>query len=244
MEEIDEELDTNKCAKCGKEFKSLLAHLKKISPCENFYSPDQLKELREKSAKKTRLKTAQNRKTYQATPRFKELRSVQNKKHYQLHKKEKLQYEKKHYQTNKKQILSKRAEAYKAKTKCLANFYKEIQFGPIFPCICCMRCLPLRSVAKLTDKFYQKLLDNDMAKFVCKEEHLQIFGKWYLCSTCYRNLSNCDMPSQCFENGLKVAAVPDCLKISDVGNQLLAKNLVFIKVRNFNNYFLKLTFKV
>ena len=221
------------CAKCKKKWKSLLAHLGKIKECQEFYSEEQLQALRIESAERSRLKRAEKRKVREGNLECKQLRSAQNKKNYVKHQQERLEYKKEYYQKNRFKLQC----SYKAKTKCLANFYKEIQFGPIFPCICCMRCLPLRSVSKLSDKFYQKLLNNDMAKFVCKEEHLQMFGKWHLCSTCYRNLSNCDMPSQCFENGLKLAPVPDCLKISDVGNQLLAKNLVFIKVRNLNNYF-------
>ena len=228
-----EEPDEAQCANCKKKFKSLLAHLGKIEDCEKSYSEEQLQALRVESAERSRKKKAEKRKTREATQECKQLRSVQNKKNYEAHQQEKLEYQKKYYQNNRMKIQCN----YKAKTKSLANFFKEIQYGPIFPCICCMRCLPLRSVSKLTDKFYKKLLETDMAKFVCKEEHLQIFGNWYLCSTCYRNLSNRDMPSQCFENELKLAPVPDCLKISDVGNQLLAKNLVFIKVRCFNKAF-------
>ena len=213
---------TSKCAKCGREFKSLLAHLNNMKSCKDFYSADELQELRSECTKKSRIRKAETRKNYEKTSHCKQQRSIQNKKNYEHHREER---------------LSKASKTYMAKTKSLQNFYKEIQYGPIFPCICCMRCLPMRTVSKMTDKFYQKLLENDMAKFVCKEEHLQIFDKWYLCSTCYRNLSNCDMPSQCFENGLKLATVPDCLKISDVGNQLLAKNLVFIKVRHNNDVF-------
>ena len=151
----------------------------------------------------------------------------EKKKNYkQSHKEEIQKYNKHHYQTNK----SKKANSYKVSTKSLQNFFREIQRGPIFPCICCMRCLPLRSVSKLTDKFYQKLCEKDVAKYLCRESKLQIDGKWHLCSTCYSNLNQGNLPSQCQENGLQLATVPDCLKISDVGNQLLAKNLVFLKV--------------
>ena len=39
------------------------------------------------------------------------------------------------------------------------------------------------------------------------------------------------MPSTCFQNGLGLSEVPECLKLTDLENQLVAKNLVFIKIR-------------
>ena len=149
-----------------------------------------------------------------------------NKNYKQGHKKEIQEYNRQHYQMNK----SKRADSYQSNTKCLKNFFKEIQRGPIFPCISCMRCLPSRSVTKLSEKFYQKLCEKDVAKYICREPRFQIDGQWNLCSTCYSHLNSGNLPLQCQENGLQLAPVPDCLKVSDVGNQLLAKNLVFIKV--------------
>ena len=38
------------------------------------------------------------------------------------------------------------------------------------------------------------------------------------------------MPNICFQNGLNLSEVPDCLKLTDLENQLISKNLVFIKV--------------
>ena len=38
------------------------------------------------------------------------------------------------------------------------------------------------------------------------------------------------MPNICFQNGLDVSDVPDCLKLTDLENQLISKNLIFIKV--------------
>ena len=155
-----------------------------------------------------------------------------NKNYKQSNQKKIQEYNKQYYQCTK----SKRAESYQTNTKCLKNFFKEIQRGPIFPCISCMRCLPSRSVTKLSDKFYQKLCEKDVAKYLCREPRFQIDGHWHLCSTCYSHLNSGNLPSQCQENGLQLSPVPDCLKVSDVGNQLLAKKLVFIKV-NINPFY-------
>ena len=232
-----------KCAHCKKYFKNVLIHIGLNKTCESNYPKDQLKLLRENAKSKTTEKKKITRKIQEATPQRKEKRAQhdktfrekhrdkrrqENQLHYQNHKQEKKDY----YQKNKSKI----AKAYKENKKCLQNFFKEIQHGPIYPCISCMRCLPLRSVRKLTDKFYHKLCEQDVAKYVSRQPNLQINNSWHLCSTCYNNLYKGNLPSQCQENGLKLAPVPDCLKISDAGNQLLAKNLVFIKVCKLKHF--------
>ena len=217
-----------KCAHCKKFFKSILIHIGLNKTCESNYPKDQLKFLREQS----KTKSAQKRKIHDATPEYKEKRTEYDSKYREKNRTQKQQENRIYYQKNKLKIKAKRAQAYKENSKCLQNFFKEIQHGPIYPCISCMRCLPLRSVTRLSENFYRKLCENDVARYVCKEPYLQINDHWHLCKTCYRNLSKGDLPSQCQENGLQLAPVPDCLKISDAGNQLLAKNLVFIKVCN------------
>lgn len=191
------------CPGCGKPYKSVWTHIARSKTCDGG-TIGRSEEMR----KNTRVL---KRKLSNATPAAKASKKESNKTYYQKNK-------------------AKKAESYKANTKSLQNFFKEIQRGPIFPCISCMRCLPSRSVRKLTEKFYQKLCEQNSEKYVCREQRLQIDSNWYLCLTCYNNLNKGNLPSQCQENGLKLATVPDCLKISDVGNQLLAKNLVFVKV--------------
>ena len=218
--------DKEICPGCKKPFKSVATHIARSKKCDGGKSKGQIESIRKNAAIKTKLKYNLKRKRENDTFEGRQKRALQNKKYYESHKEEILQDRKQHYQKNR----AKLAENYKATTKSLQNFFKEIQFGPIFPCISCMRCLPLRSVTRLTDKFFEKLLENKSADNLRKEDHLKMNGKWYLCSTCYNHLSKGNMPSQCYKNGLDLADVPECLKISDVGNQLLAKNLVFVKV--------------
>ena len=226
-----------KCAHCKKFFKSILIHIGLKKECEANYPKDQLQALKEAAQSNSKSKKAEKRQIRDAAPEAKKKRAKHDKSYHERHRKERQQvfqsyYEshkeekKEYYQKNKVKI----AQIYKEDKKCLQNFFKEIQHGPIYPCISCMRCLPLRSVTKLTDRFYHKLCELEVANYVSREPNLRINNSWHLCSTCYRNLNNGNLPSQCQENGLQLAPVPDCLKISDAGNQLLAKNLVFIKV--------------
>ena len=39
------------------------------------------------------------------------------------------------------------------------------------------------------------------------------------------------MPLMCFKNGLEFSPIPECLKLHDLESQMLALDLVFIKVR-------------
>ena len=219
------------CPGCQKPFKSVSKHIVRSKTC-NGGSKEQQEAITKNAAIKRTNKRNLKRKLERASQDGRQKRALESKKYYESHKKEIQQK----YQKNKKKI----AENYKMVTKSLQNFFKEIQFGPVFPCISCMRCLPFRSVVKMTDKFYHKLLENHASDNLCREEHLKMHGNWYLCSTCYSHLSRGNMPSQCHKNGLKLANVPECLKISDVGNQLLAKNLVFIKVGTFNFHYMNL----
>ena len=239
MEPPDNPSKKETCPGCGNSFKSVQIHITRSKKC-NGGTPEQVQKMKNDVASSKKSK----RKLRDATPAAK-VRKTEEKKRYRQNHKEKVQESLKNYrQSNKKEIQeynkqyyqstkSKRAESYQANTKCLKNFFREIQRGPIFPCISCMRCLPSRSVTKLSDKFYQKLCEKDVAKYLCRERKFQIDDKWHLCSTCYSHLNAGNLPSQCQENGLQLAPVPDCLKVSDVGNQLLAKNLVFIKVSKF-----------
>ena len=111
------------------------------------------------------------------------------------------------------------------------NFLKEIQFGPIFPCICCMKCFTDRGVDKITDTLMQKIEDAEKSHCIKTEAQFRVNGNFYLCKTCCRKLPKGVMPKQCFRNGLELAEVPKCLKISSLGNQLLAKYILFLKLR-------------
>ena len=135
-----------------------------------------------------------------------------------------------YYEQNKVVVKSRINENY-ASSKTLAKFYEEVQFGPIFPCVCCKRCLPKRGVKIFQEPFYNMLLEHKMDGNVDLSKCLMIDGNLHICHSCYSNLSKKKMPNLCFKNGLQLAPVPACLQISSLGNQLLAKHLIFLKIR-------------
>ena len=60
---------------------------------------------------------------------------------------------------------------------------------------------------------------------------LKIDGKFYLCHSCIRYFKKFEMPPLCSKNSLDYMETPDCLKLTNLEKQLIAKSLVFIKVR-------------
>ena len=113
----------------------------------------------------------------------------------------------------------------------LKSFFKEIQHGPVYPCVCCNRDMFKRGVKKVTRAFLSILKKNDLESCVKLNSSLLIDGHYYICSSCHSTLKNKKkMPNICFQNGLDVSEVPDCLKLTDLENQLISKNLIFIKV--------------
>ena len=202
-------LDTiQKCLKCKKPFKSILRHLSKSQSCIATYSKEQLEDLRSASKQRKYAQTNEYRiKNYDT-----EKKSAENKQYYTINK-------------------SKIKESYIRNEKTLSKFFEEIKFGPIFPCVCCKRCLSFRGVILLREQFLKSIKENDIAAYIDLKTNLKIDDKFYLCHTCHRNLSKSKMPNLCFQNSLELAKVPECLQVSSLGNQLLAKHLIFLKIR-------------
>ena len=72
--------------------------------------------------------------------------------------------------------------------KRIAAFHSECSVGPIYPCICCIRELPPRSVSKVTISIQNHIFSKGLNHFVSFEEDLKINNEWHLCSNCLRLL--------------------------------------------------------
>ena len=137
----------------------------------------------------------------------------------------------------------------------LKSFRNECKFGPIFTCICCKRQLFKRGVRPLLKRrdleshlkgsgMFKKYLasyasyeDESLkkakkwSKFGRLDQSLKVNGKFYLCHSCIRYLEKLEMPPLCSKNNLDYMKTPECLEITNLEKQLIAKSLVFIKVR-------------
>ena len=220
-------MDTSKCFVCEESFKSILGHLAKASRCNNEYPPQLLNELRSKSQRSYAKKhTVYMKNTYDSAKERKRKQS-----HYDSSKETKRKrtqyHEEKHVRKEIMQSFNPSAPNYK-------TFFKEIQFGPIFPCICCMKCFTDRGVKVLDKHIYKKLTDANKLDCIDTSINLKVNDNFHLCHTCHLKLSKGKMPKLCFQNGLKLSKIPDCMQLSSLGNQLLAKYILFLKLREHN----------
>ena len=199
-----------KCKKCKRRLKpeTILRHIALKQDCKQHYSEHEEELQKLKDMSKTR---AQNKLQIKNRSRTKEDRSLENKNYYQH---------------NRQQIVARYYNENCSKSK----FFEEIQFGPIFPCVCCMRCLSLSGVKVLTDKFHSFLETCGLSSYIDLNV-IKLLDKYYICHSCHQNLSKKKMPNLCHKNRLQLAEVPKCLQISSLANQLLAKSLIFYKFR-------------
>ena len=203
-----------------------MIHIGLIENCKTNYPKKDLEKLQSDSNMRKLNKTKEiKKKNYNS-----EKRSEENKTYYQQNKQIVRSKQHEYYEQNKVVVKSRNKDIHESK-KTLAKFYEEIQYGPIFPCICCKRCLPKRGVKIFQKTFYNILLDNKLDGNVDLSRCLMIDEKLHICHSCYANLSKKKMPNLCYKNGLQLAPVPVCLQISSLGNQLLAKHLIFLKIR-------------
>ena len=133
-----------------------------------------------------------------------------------------------------------------------------MQVWHYFTCVCCKRQLFKRGVRQLnkysdleshligSGMFKEYLAgyidENETLKKVKKnlkfhlkvgriDPALKIDGKFYLCHSCIRYFKKFEMPPLCSKNSLDYMETPECLKLTNLEKQLIAKSLVFIKVR-------------
>ena len=102
---------------------------------------------------------SQRNKEYHEANRSERIQSMKD--NHKSNRPKRVQAMKKYHAQNKSKVLLKRKKSYLKKTekryknfpfnrKC---FFEEIQFGPIFPCICCNRDMFKRGVKAVTEDF-------------------------------------------------------------------------------------------
>ena len=225
----DDETDDNfvVCLLCGtsKPIKSILLHVVRSKKCKQYYEThDELEKLRKRCHTANRLKKNRKRRL-NYDPNAK---SEENKRDYEQHKGQRT----KSKRSKRDELLNQMdPAAFDPKNEIFQKFFQECHLGPIFPCICCKRCLSFRGVKTFQKKFHDTLIKHGNDKFIDLSDELKINGQLYICHCCHDNLTKTKMPNLCYKNGLDLSKVPKCLQISDVGNQLLAKHLIFLKIR-------------
>ena len=214
---------------------SFLRHIKQAKRCKEKYNDNEIIELEKDSEERTRsLKRQRDFEKYNKDPEPKLKR-----------KRESYDTEARHEMyIAKKQTATKPLPKQTTEETRLQQFQNEIQYGPIFTCICCLRDGFKRSVKKITDNYMLFLHGSKMMRFLQinndseendldnkLKESLKVFGNSYLCMTCCKSLDKLEMPAICAKNSLEYTPIPACLQIPNLERQLICRDLTFIKVR-------------
>ena len=115
----------------------------------------------------------------------------------------------------------------------LLAFKHNIIEGPDFVCHSCNRCLFIKSVRILSDlqlKNLKKKLDTPFLKAISFEK-LEKSKQSILCINCLKLIRKKKIPSTNVSNGLQLEEVPASLKLTDLEQQLIARNLLFLKIK-------------
>ena len=112
-------------------------------------------------------------------------------------------------------------------------FNEDIADGPMFVCFSCNRALFKKGVKFMTDGDISKLVDKLDLKFLKKigldpDENRTNF---YLCHNCLNCIRKGKLPSIHVSNGLALDDIPEELDLTNLEQQLIARNLIFLKVK-------------
>ena len=140
---------------------------------------------------------------------------------------------------NKENISNKKKQYYKKKREnmtmdeSISAFKTEIIWGAIYPCISCHRTRFRNGVTK-TDReklerhtIFRSSINVDVFN---KKSKFRVKNALWICHTCVSYISLKSLPKISSANALQVFQHPDCLKLTEVENVLIAPRINFIKM--------------
>ena len=228
----DEANEEETCENCNltKPKNQILIHIGQTKACKTHYGPrfKAMKALNEKE-RKQRLRARIG----------KEKVNEQQRQAYARNQESLRQKKRERYQEN-QETLSKKARERAQEKKHdsdanLSKFYKDIEFGPEFICVCCHANLFETEVHDFTAEkqksIAKKLYEDSCSKVEFKDPRGK--DRKFVCKTCFKDLSTHDkMPSRSIKNGLTVEALPpDLADIDPLENTLIARYIPFLKIQ-------------
>ena len=255
----DPNLLDNKCRGCGREFVKLLQHLMSQNGLQcniENYNEEEIEA--HKLSKKKKVHTVYNKEhrdnineaqaVYNKEHRdeIKEAQAVYDKEHRDKKNEAQAVYNKEHRdKINEAQAVydkehrEEKKEAYKKRKECMSMseassvFSASIVWGAIYPCICCHRTrfrnnVTKADILKLKQRdIFEKAVDLSMLSTSSK---FYIKSSYWICKTCMDYIRRNSLPKVSSMNAMHVYDRPDCLKLSEVENVLLAPRINFIKM--------------
>ena len=112
------------------------------------------------------------------------------------------------------------------------KFLEAVLHGPVEVCSCCHRRLYEKGVCEVTEKVEEKIKSakDDMYWCIEKFEVRSPDGSVKICWTCKNALTKGKMPAMAVANGLELFKDPDCPKLTELENNLIAKIINFQQV--------------
>ena len=110
-------------------------------------------------------------------------------------------------------------------------FKMDIIDGPNFPCFSCKRSLFKRSVKILNVNDIKILKSKQNAGFARQVGLQYKRNQIILCHNCLKSFKKSKVPKLHFSNGLKLEKVPEELELKDLEQQLIARCLIFMKIK-------------
>lgn len=228
-------------------YSSLIIHIGRAKDCKSFYGPEKLeamrKELRnsrkrkerasktdlekEEILKKRRSQYDSEKEKARKKSYYKENPEKRKQKYHMTPEKQRQEINKNEYESKKQIVRLLPQEAH------LDSYHKECRNTPIFPCICCHRLRYPKGVKIITIPPIQ--IKSDLFENSCTfDNSFMIRDNFHICLNCNLLLTdktNPRRPKISAMNGLLVEHIPESLQLEDVENQLIAINLVFMKLK-------------
>ena len=204
-----------KCKNCKNWYLHLLKHVTQSKKCKESYGSE-YETLR-------KLKCTEKHKKYNRSNR-KSRNDRQS--HYNKSNRISINLKQKQYDKRRK---------YLTKEERFVSFKQEIKDGPSFVCLSCERALFCRGVSILEGKDMEKLKDRTGETFLKEKIFISdgdyINSSWIFCHNCLFYIKKMEVPKIHVSNGLQLDDIPDSLKLTELEQQLIAKDIVFMKIK-------------
>jgi hypothetical protein len=233
------------CRGCGKIMERLLRHLKskKGEPCMSKYTQEEIRMHTQTLAtirksnfrEKNKEKIKESNKAY----REKNIETIKERKQvYRNNNKEKIKERNKSFYMKKREKMTL--------DESIAAFRAEIVWGALYACVSCHRNCFRNGVVKANiEKLKQHTIwSTAINPSVIKQSaynettglvpnlftNFYIKNSYWICHTCLKYISRNSLPKMSSENSLQVFNYPDCLRLTEVENVLIAPRINFIKM--------------
>ena len=236
--------DRSQCKVCKKDYVSLIKHLGQKISCREMYGDEYEEMIKSRTASRKEYwknyyetNKEQQRNYYRKNKT--EIRKKQN-NYKSQHQEELTEKHRKYNQVNQETIRVKKAERDEEKKAATTekerfeNFKNDIINGPNYICFSCHRQCFIKQVKILKPKELSKLfakVDNDFLKHKVgiDTEATELT----VCHNCHKliNSKKPQLPRIHWSNGLKLEEVPEELKLKDLEQQLIARVLLFQKIK-------------